>query len=54
MQEMRGSSMEDMMVCVHNKRCRGAIRDVLLSDFATAGQDGFALVSFLAGFEGRI
>ena len=53
MREMGGASMRNMMVCVHDKLSEELSEMYSFSDFATAGQDSFALVSFLACFRGR-
>jgi len=41
------------MVCLHNKQFEELSEVYSFTDFATAGQDGYALVSLLACFIGR-
>jgi hypothetical protein len=41
-------------MCAQHKRSEGPSEIYSFTDFATAGQDGFALVSFLACFRGRM
>jgi hypothetical protein len=54
MREIRGASIGNTMVSVQYKRSDELSEMYSFTDFATAGQDGFALVSFLACFRGRI
>ena len=54
MGEIRGALMRNMMVRLHNKQFEELSEAYSFTDFATAGQDGYALVSLLACFIGRI
>ena len=53
MRDLRGHSVGNMKVRVHHKRSREKPTEAnFYTDFAAAGQDVFAMVTFLAHFMG--